>query len=594
MAAPTTIGAPHWNVRAGGSDLNGGGFDPWMGTTKYAADLVATVATSNSPVVTSASYNFVAGDIGAYLYIGSGTSWATGWYKIISVSGGAATINGTIGSATRYHGVNNVATAVNGFVSGTSTITGCATVASPTSGSWAIDYSQQDAAQFAYTDLVISGSNNKQMTSASHPFTVAQVGNFVNITGGVGFTVQRVEIETVSAGVATVGDALGTLSLTGGTGNMGGAFQVPSTVITSAALMAIAGNTVWIKSNVTETRTTAITLPNISGGSSLGSGGSIAVRGFDIIHGDLTGNRPLLTSATNSCDLIRSTSSAAQSMWLFDNIRATHTATTRGNFIGGDGAGLRSMQFWRVENCVVDGCYSAFFGAGTDTNESPSSSCVFFNNEIKNCTYSGLRLTTANVIGCDIHDCVGSTTDGIAFSGNVTLVGNILTGNGRSGMRALANMSGNMVFIGNVVANNGGDGFNTILVLNNSAMFHINNLYYGNGGYGWSPKSATEMPMINDYNAYGSNTSGSRNLPGYAGSHDITLTADPFTNSAGGDYSLNNTLGGGMACRSVGYPGVINGQLAIGSRDIGAFQVGASAPVYIIQQVVNRYIESED
>ena len=43
------------------------------------------------------------------------------------------------------------------------------------------DYSQQDAAQITYTDLVIGGTNT-QLTSAANPFTAAHVGNLVNVT----------------------------------------------------------------------------------------------------------------------------------------------------------------------------------------------------------------------------------------------------------------------------------------------------------------------------------------------------------------------------------------------------------------------------
>src|SRR5204862_226565 len=49
------------------------------------------------------------------------------------------------------------------------------------------DYSQQDAAQITYTDLVIGGTTT-QLTSAANPFTSAHVGNTINVTGGTGFT----------------------------------------------------------------------------------------------------------------------------------------------------------------------------------------------------------------------------------------------------------------------------------------------------------------------------------------------------------------------------------------------------------------------
>ena len=65
LSASTT-----WEVRTTGGSGNGGGFN--VGNTGMAADLAATVATGTAPVVTSASYSFVAGDAGA-LFIKSGT-----------------------------------------------------------------------------------------------------------------------------------------------------------------------------------------------------------------------------------------------------------------------------------------------------------------------------------------------------------------------------------------------------------------------------------------------------------------------------------------------------------------------------------------
>src|ERR1043166_3965216 len=88
-----------WDVRTTGDDTNNGGaFDPSQ-TAGMFTDGAATSATSAAPVFTSASYNFVAGDAGAWLFIASGTNWIAGWYHIDSVASNAATLNGTIGSA---------------------------------------------------------------------------------------------------------------------------------------------------------------------------------------------------------------------------------------------------------------------------------------------------------------------------------------------------------------------------------------------------------------------------------------------------------------------------------------------------------------
>ena len=80
-------------VQTGGSDsANGGCFDPGKVSAGGFTDGAATSATGNSPVFSSASYNFVAGDVGAWLYIDSGTNWIPGWYQIASVASNVATI----------------------------------------------------------------------------------------------------------------------------------------------------------------------------------------------------------------------------------------------------------------------------------------------------------------------------------------------------------------------------------------------------------------------------------------------------------------------------------------------------------------------
>src|SRR6267142_7288271 len=94
MAIPAT---QFWEVQSGGASGNGAGFDP--GNANMATDLAATNANTSSPVITSASYNFVASDVNHWAYIKAGTNWTAGWYKILSVAANAATLDGTIGNA---------------------------------------------------------------------------------------------------------------------------------------------------------------------------------------------------------------------------------------------------------------------------------------------------------------------------------------------------------------------------------------------------------------------------------------------------------------------------------------------------------------
>src|ERR1035437_3502052 len=132
-----------FEVRSGATagNVNGGGFNP--ANANFISNFTATVATGNSPVIASASYNFVAGDVGAWVYVKSGSNWTAGWYQIASVASNKATVNAAIGQAIQISNGRYI----------TNTVAGCATTASPTSGTCGIDYSQQTAAQYVTTVL---------------------------------------------------------------------------------------------------------------------------------------------------------------------------------------------------------------------------------------------------------------------------------------------------------------------------------------------------------------------------------------------------------------------------------------------------------
>lgn len=188
-----------WECRTTGSDTAcSGGFNP--GNANFAADGAATSATGDSPVFTSASYTFVAGDVGAWVFIKSGTNWNPGWYSIASVSAGAATLSAAIGQGVVYPGA---AVTTNGALQKPTTVAGAATTASPTGATWGVDYSQQNAAQFAFTDMVIDGATNTKFTSAGLPVGKNFVGNLIRVTSGSGFTVQSVEVVSTVTTTAT-------------------------------------------------------------------------------------------------------------------------------------------------------------------------------------------------------------------------------------------------------------------------------------------------------------------------------------------------------------------------------------------------------
>src|SRR5581483_1680136 len=96
-------------------------------------------------------------------------------------------------------------------------------------------------------DIVIGGTTT-QATASTCGFssTTHGPGNFINITSGSGCTVQRIEMLSQAAGVATFDKSLGTAASTC-TGIIGGPLQTIDTAFTNM----VAGNDVYVKATAT-------------------------------------------------------------------------------------------------------------------------------------------------------------------------------------------------------------------------------------------------------------------------------------------------------------------------------------------------------
>jgi hypothetical protein len=533
-----------------GSSSNGGGFDP--GNTSFAADLAATSGNTASPVVTSASYNFVAGDVGAWVFVKSGTNWTPGWYKIASVAANAATLTAGVGTAVLYKNLT------------ANTVAGCATVASPTAGTWGVDYSQQAAPLFSYTDLHIDASVNTTLTSAAHPFGKNHVGNNVNISSGTGFTVQTVQIVSVSGTSATVDKSLGTLNSTAGVGKLGGALAASD----NAFAIAVGSNTVFLKNTGVETFAGAQNI--IPAGA---AGAPTRLLGYNLLRGDLDN----VTTFTN-----------------FPMKQANNVANAA---INGS-----SSTYVLYRNLIVDGGVG-----GTKPNFGISSTGA--NTQITNVKVSGGCLTGMNLGGnpttvsrCYVTGCPTSGT-GIASTNAMAITETVVAGNSCLGVSCSNRLSMDSVVIANNSGassdgvqltgagfgctfrncnfyNNGRDGVRTTGTPGFGTGGQIRNCIFAlNAGYGidatTTDESASPINLDFDYNAFYSNTSGNRfQVP--IGQNDITLTSDPFVNGASNQFALTLTSGGGAACRQVGYPGTFPGISTTGYDDVGACQSQAA------------------
>jgi hypothetical protein len=81
-----------------------------------------------------------------------------------------------------------------------------------------------------------------------------------------------------------------------------------------------------------------------------------------------------------------------------------------------------------------------------------------------------------------------------------------------------------------------------------------NNIFASNGDYGVRPTGAPSSGYFEvDYNGYYANTNGQA-LGVWRGSNEITISSDPFVDSANDDYTLDEQSPGGQQCTGVAFP----------------------------------------
>lgn len=427
------------------------------------------------------------------------------------------------------------------------------------------DFSQQNAAQFNFTDLVsANGTTNPCIvTSVSHNFAAADVGNIMHISAGTNWTTGWYEIVSAAANAATLDRACGSAAaLTGGTWFEGGALKTLgqfSTITTSL------GGYAYMKAEATVTTTAMITVNTPSSGVN-----SAGVIGYTTTRGD--GGQVTIQATANFSNPILNMGGQALGMlnFIFDcnsqtnvggiwfenseqyarNIKVTNCA-------GGASIWFQNGVQHTCTHCTVTGGPAAAHpgisdnGSGTGPNFCLDCTATGMNNQ-SGFSFSG----TGTCIRCISGNNSGVASDGI-FTGTSWFVCSncVAYANGRDGLR------------------NNCSSLCTVTV--------ENLVSYGNTGCGINLSSSDTGPtVIWDYNSYGGNTGGNLCGGAPAGSNDVALTADPFTNGAGNNFALNSTAGGGAAIKAKGYPGV----LAVGGTgflDMGALQSAVPAPVAV-------------
>ena len=518
-----------------GTDTNGGGFNPT--SANMSTDLTATSATGTAPVVSSASYSFVAGDVGAWVFVQSGTNWIPGWYKISSVATGSATLNATAGAAILY---------ANGVMAGLSTSNGCATTASPTGGKWSVDYSTLTTT-LAASAMSSPGSGTLLAWSGSK---VSLIGNIINLTAGTNVTLGWYEITTVAAGSTFNTDRnCCTGMVTGGAGNVGAALLTPG----KAAGLMVGGNKLWavgstnlssISSNVSNG---VLSLPNST------SALQTRVSGYTTTRGD-NGRATFTATVANGTMISCGTDNSITNLILDGNSQTTYQGVN-----GGEAENVKFSNFTNTAhasaisqtNCEVTGCTGSTLSAYGASSTSWATFCNYHDN-----TTSGAEF--GDIDRCQFTNNTGGSSCGVLANFGYVRKINACTFYGM-GSHAIS-----------------------LPTAASPGIRIINALAYGNTGSAISAGAAMENVTVRNL-AAGSNASTFVNISAANISGTVTITADPFTNKAGNVYTLNSTAGGGAACKGAGWPATMPAGLSAEAIDIGAFQAaaGGGSTVYV-------------
>jgi len=515
------------NASATANNVNSGGFNP--GNANMATDLTtdANTANTNSPVVSSASYNFVAGDVGHWVYVKSGTNWTPGWYQIASVASNKATLSAAVGQAIQTDSTKGYPRPKYG----TNTVAGCATVGTPTGGTWSIDYSQATTAKHAaITNLASTNgtTNPSVVTSATVTFGVNTVGNIIHVTAGTNWTAGWYEIVSVSGGAATLDRAVGTsATLSSGTFYVGGAIALFDQANGNFTAVPVSGNRVFIKAG---TYTTASTV-NLTTNSNLLT--PIAVEGYQTLRGDapIGSNRPFLDYTANGND--------TSDGWDFYNLDIRVLAAGAAAFTG------RSQG--KFINCKILNVSAT----GTAAISASSSNGLIFNCEL--ICYRGAGFINTGqggwaLIDNYIHDC----DIGISLSGTTTvhaIKGNIIESCVTAAIRYTAANTARHAIEGNTLygaENKLGIGID--LAANLTSKLLLNNIVYG-FVTGMTHATSTQTVVFEDYGDFYNNTTDATNIakgahslaldPQFASVSQITGTAGKFR--AGNDALIDTT-----------------------------------------------------
>jgi hypothetical protein len=356
------------------------------------------------------------------------------------------------------------------------------------------------------------------------------VGNLLNVTGGVNFTTGWYEIISVNTGSNTWTLDRNVTSGAGSamTGNMGGCLLTPG----FAASLMVAGNTMHVKAG-TYSITSAST--NVIGGCvslpASGAANTTRMIGYNASHRDY-GTRPLLQAGTISTFTVIGQAGATVAV---ENIIV-------------DGASKVSSKAFSAVQCYLCKALNCTNGAFATCScvlceaTGCASTAVFAAGTAFLCAaYGNSFLAFSNVPAnfCVACNNTGASTDGFGANGTTIVANCVAYNNGRDGFRLTAAGSTITSFVNCIGYSNVGNNFNGSAV--NTTNVRLFNCAAGN------PQTGANFNNLQANSQFG----------------NITLTKNPFANPSSAIASLNDVwkaftpntvIGGGSLIRNTGLP----------------------------------------
>jgi hypothetical protein len=447
------------------------------------------------------------------------------------------------------------------------------------------DFSQQDAQQVNIDNSAITTSiNGTTVTFTGYTPTSADVDNIVQFLTGTNVIVHDPNNASPKCGFYRItGQTSTTWTLdrtpltsgttTNATAKMGGGLATPGQAASAASAGGAASPTIYVKKGTYSLAALGSNAVSIAGSAILisvvGSSDNKPSQliGYDTNRTLTNSDAPptLQPSAAYAYDIVkfsntysrirnfkfRNPSNYGISSHAFLYQNATMSTAERLDIDCGTGASnygiYQGNSFNHCIDCAVINATLAGFTGGNGT-------CSFADcySSCPGGGYSG----AAAFERCIAYNCTGGSTDGFntTSAGGARYTNCVSHGSGRHGF--MLYYDGQLTNC--VATSNTGWGY-ALVVANNG----VNATLYNCAG--WNNTSGNVIGGIAAYSQYGF----------------ITLTGNPFTNVAGGDFSTNAVAGQGAALKGQGYPQSFYTLSTNNYPDVGAAQGNSGATVYL-------------